>query len=47
VINKADQGIARPRPAVLKWADSKKTADDIKNFMNWFNTKPARPSGGW
>jgi hypothetical protein len=30
-------GIAALGPAVLKWASSKKTADDITKFMDWFH----------
>ena len=31
-------GIAAIGPAVLKWASSQKTADDITRFMAWFRT---------
>jgi len=33
----ATRGISQLGPAVLKWASSKKTADDITKFMAWFS----------
>ena len=38
LIGKATEGIAGLGPAVLKWASSKKTADHITAFMDWFKT---------
>ena len=38
LIGKAAEGIAGLGPAVLKWASSKKTADHITAFMDWFKT---------
>ena len=38
LIGKATEGIAGLGPAVLKWAASKKTADHITAFMDWFKT---------
>jgi cell wall-associated NlpC family hydrolase len=38
-------GIASLGPAVLKWAASKKTADDITGFMAWFHANGPVVSG--
>ena len=38
LIGKAAEGIGGLGPAVLKWASSKKTADHITAFMDWFKT---------
>jgi phage-related protein len=38
LIEKGVGWIAALGPAVLKWANSKKTADDITKFMDWFRT---------
>ena len=38
LIEKAVGWIGDLGPAVLKWSSSKKAADDITKFMNWFST---------